>query len=1567
MTLARKVTASVSLQAVGSKRLVVRLWLSVAPAALLIAAAPLPAQELPTGGTVAAGNATIATPAPGQMTINQSSNAGIVNWNTFSVGQGGRVDITQPSAQSATLNRVTGNATSAIHGQINANGQVFVVNPNGIFIGPSGKINTSGFVASTLDIRDDDFMAGRYRFEGNGASAGVENAGLIQSVPGGYAALIGGKVKNSGVIRVPLGKVGLGAGEQVTLDFTGDGFLQVAVPSNGDDTMDALVENSGVIVANGGQVQLLAASARDAARQVVNMSGVIEARSVSGRNGAVVLGGSGGSVRVSGRIDTSAKVVLVETSPRPVARPVQGGDITITGEAVTLAGATLDASGAGAGDGGLIRVGGDFEGKGDLQRALTIFVDAATRFNADGGESGSGGRIAVWSDVFTDFNGTISARGGDLAGDGGFVEVSGKDDMRYRGLTDTRAPNGATGMLLLDPGNITVGSNPGDTFDPATIEANLDSTGFTLDTSVDGSGAPGNITINESISWSSGTLFELIADNDIALNAAITTNTGTLSLDAAGTITTSADGAIDVNTFLLEAGDWVQNGETLPGFDVTDFQLNPSDGSFLRVLDGNGSEADPYLLTDVFGLQGMDSDSLHASHFRLANEIDATGTVNWGFGEGGFSPIFSFDGSLDGAGHGIDGLMVIDASQGGLFENLNETARVFDLGVTNAEISGFEGGVLATNNDGSIENVIVTGTVDSFDGLAGGMVSFNSGTITDSTADVSVSGSVGEGSEGDGAVGGLAGFNSGTITRSHAIGDVQGTDFGSGLAVNAGGLVGVNSGTIQSSYATGDVSAAQQFSGGGTGNGGGLVGLNQSLIEHSYSNGAVSVTDFTTNNPGGLIGLTSGGTVTASFWDTDLSGQSASDGGSGLTTAEFQDTQGFFDLTNPQGWDYVNDWAPGTAGQHPLNLTTSAVVFVQPDNLTSVQYGETETASATGTISGGAETYVFGPDGDALDTSGLLSDLTFEQVTVGDTNFVPTDTSLTSDIGLSYQVISLVGDATITPAPLTVTANDRTRTYGDEFTLGTTEFSLTGDLFFEDSLDSVLLTSLGEPQFATVADSPYAIDASGAQGTGLTNYDITYESGALTIDPAALTVTADDLSRVYGDGFSFSGTEFTVSGLVNPADSVNSVTLTSAGAETFADASDTPYAITPSDAAGTGVSNYDITYVEGNLDVGRASLQIVPNDATRVYGDDFAFTGTEFTTIGEVRDGDITGVDLSSEGAEKFAPVLTLGDGEDGSPFYLIFADNASGGGAGNYDISYEIGFLDVDPAQLTVTATDQFKPDGESFTFTGTEFSTTGLVNPADSVDSAALSSDGAAADASVDGSPYVINISDVSGTGLGNYSITLESGDFFVVPPGGLTPPPIPTIEVTPPGQIKFRGESGTDDDDGGGSSGGTAVNPVVIAEGTLETVEAASTEFEAQASGCASEDVSDYLACVADAMDDYAQDLDAIAQSLPPGLESIGDIINGASAGVRAAGEKAQTRLALATTEAERQQIRREAIQEARVAIRSAQTEIRKAITLIRAEDPELVSLQREQVETIVAAVGSAEIGLSRVLEL
>jgi filamentous hemagglutinin family protein len=202
------------------------------------------AQNLPTGGSVAAGSVAIAQPSATQLNITQSSPSAIVNWQGFSIGQGSAVNIAQPNASSAILNRVTSNTPSTIAGALTANGQVYLVNPNGIAITTTGTVNTGGFVASTLGISDADFMSGKRTFTGNGASAAVSNAGTINIGRGGYAALIGGTVSNSGNISVPLGKVGLGSGKQVTLDFSGDGFLQVAMPTNAGGR-GALIQNSG--------------------------------------------------------------------------------------------------------------------------------------------------------------------------------------------------------------------------------------------------------------------------------------------------------------------------------------------------------------------------------------------------------------------------------------------------------------------------------------------------------------------------------------------------------------------------------------------------------------------------------------------------------------------------------------------------------------------------------------------------------------------------------------------------------------------------------------------------------------------------------------------------------------------------------------------------------------------------------------------------------------------------------------------------------------------------------------------------------------------------------------------------------------------------------------------------------------------------------------------------------------------------------------------------------------------------------------------------------------------------
>ncbi len=359
----------------------------------------------------------------------------------------------------------------------------------------------------------------------------------------------------------------------------------------------------------------------------------------------------------------------------------------------------------------------------------------------------------------------------------------------------------------------------------------------------------------------------------------------------------------------------------------------------------------------------------------------------------------------------------------------------------------------------------------------------------------------------------------------------------------------------------------------------------------------------------------------------------------------------------------------------------------------------------------------------------------------GDTNYLGSTSSVLTQV--------------VNPKALTITANSTSKSYGDIVTFAGTEFTTIG-LTNADTVTSVTLTSAGAAASATVSGSPYAIVASNAVGTGLGNYTITYVDGALTVDPKALTITADSTSKTYGDIVTFAGTEFTTIGLTN-ADTVTSVTLTSAGAAASATVSGSPYAIVASNAVGTGLGNYTITYVDGALTVDPKALTITADSTSKTYGDIVTFAGTEFTTIGLTNADTVTSVTLTSAGAAASATV-------SGSP-YAIVASNAVGTGLGNYTITYVDGALTVDPKALTITADSTSKTYGDIVTFAGTEFTTIGLTN-ADTVTSVTLTSAGAAASATVSGSPYAIVASNAVGTGLGNYTITYVDGALTVDP---------------------------------------------------------------------------------------------------------------------------------------------------------------------------------------------------------
>jgi filamentous hemagglutinin family protein len=269
----------------------------------------------PEGGTVAAGNVTIQQESPTKLGIIQSSDKAIVDWQKFSIAPNEQTQIYMPSASSVILNRVVGQDPSAILGRLTANGQVFLVNPNGIFFGKGSQIDVAGLVASTHNIRNADFLAGHYLFNIPGKpGAAVINEGMIRVSDTGIAAFIAPSVQNKGVVVAKLGKIVLAAANGFTLDFYGDELINFLVADEVAKTafdrdgkpLTSFVENSGRIEAQGGYVLLTAKAAENAIHSVINQSGVIEATTVGTQKGEIILQAGKGSLAVSGELNASA-------------------------------------------------------------------------------------------------------------------------------------------------------------------------------------------------------------------------------------------------------------------------------------------------------------------------------------------------------------------------------------------------------------------------------------------------------------------------------------------------------------------------------------------------------------------------------------------------------------------------------------------------------------------------------------------------------------------------------------------------------------------------------------------------------------------------------------------------------------------------------------------------------------------------------------------------------------------------------------------------------------------------------------------------------------------------------------------------------------------------------------------------------------------------------------------------------------------------------------------------------------------------------------------------------------
>ena len=448
----------------------------------------------PSGGTVTSGNASISVSGT-TTTISQATSKASINWQSFSIAANETVNFVQPDINSITLNRVIGNETSIIHGALNANGQVWILNSNGVLFGRNTSINTAGLLATTKNLSDANFNAGNYNFQGTSTQS-VVNLGSINIKDSGYAVLLANLVTNDGSINVVKGKVHLTGAEEVTINLNGNSLVNLTVNKG---VLDAYVQNKGAIYASAGEIYLTTNTVNELLKGVVNNTGILEANSIDGITGKINISSNiiinngeitaqAGSIKIKTnflndagltdvssihkkagtisinalQIRQSSKAILKADSINNEAGTISiisdvnninsdfylsgnisaqgknGGNINITANKVALVGAKLDASGEN--QAGTIKLGGDWQGaQTSVSNSKEMFLSSSTQIK----NSGNNGTIVVWSDEKTEFSAKILAKKTKL-------EVSSKENLAFNGSQlEVKS-------ILLDPKNIEI-------------------------------------------------------------------------------------------------------------------------------------------------------------------------------------------------------------------------------------------------------------------------------------------------------------------------------------------------------------------------------------------------------------------------------------------------------------------------------------------------------------------------------------------------------------------------------------------------------------------------------------------------------------------------------------------------------------------------------------------------------------------------------------------------------------------------------------------------------------------------------------------------------------------------------------------------------------------------------------------------------------------------------------------------------------------------------------------------------------------------------------------------------
>ncbi len=1087
--------------------------------------------------------------------VQQNSSKLAINAQAFNVGIGETFTINQNYTTDLALIRVLGQNPSSILGSVRAIGQLFISNPNGLLIGAGAEVNVGGFLGTSLDISPDDFMAGNMVFHNRGSAGAVINKGILTANEGGYVALLAPEVRNEGVISATLGKVLLASGDQITLTLNNGVLFDYSIDQG---TFDGLVENRHLIQADGGQVFMSGKAADALTSSVVNNTGILRARTVQNQNGVIKLMADmqTGTVNVDGIIDASAPQAgdggHVETSAAnvKVAEGAQISTLSATGDNGTwlidpqdyiigaggnISGATLSFN-LGLGNVTILSSGGGTVGNGDIHvnedvswSVNNLTLTAARDINVNAVMTASGTSTLTLNPA--------TANGTDAAVAGGTVKMGINPAGTFSGRIDLPGRSG-NGIISIGGQNYTVinslgaeGSNSGN--DLQGINGNLAGR-YVLGGDIDASATSG---------WNGGLGFAPISTfsgqfdgfghtiNDLTINRptadfiglfGVATNASIRNIGLENAAVTGRGGTAGLVG--LTMGSTSITNSYVTGVISGTSGVGGLVGLGYGTLSVSGSHAtsDVSGVDFVGGLLGyssvsvLDISNTRAGYSYASGSVSATGShVGGVIGTqgGGVVNIVDYTNTAQVTGGGrVGGLIgssefttlnITNSTAGSVTANGDEVGGFVGLqfgGTVNISDSAHAGNVIGSNRVGGLVGNNFSGALNIANSTAGNVTGSSSnvgGLVGYATATHISNSYVTNTVNGVANTGGLIGYAAGSssINRSYVTGEVSGTDnvgglvgqsaagstiaesFASGNVTsvggsNIGGLVGQNAGTITDTYATGAVGGA------GATKVGGLVGANNGSITRTYATGAV----IGNAEVGGLVGVNTGA-VNSSYWDVQTTGMMTSAGGTGKTTQEMKT------LSTYAGWNIDDAGNTGKIWRIYGNQTAPLLrYFMAPATITggggSYVYNGTPQ-------SGTGMTYTDTVTGLPLDTSSLRFS---HIVTAAHQNIGNYAVSYSDQLGYD-----ITGEYfTITPAPLTVTANNDSKYYDGQPYGGGNGVSYSG--FVNGESSAVLSGSLvygGSSQGASSAGL-YSITPSGLSAL---NYSLTYVDGTLEIKP----------------------------------------------------------------------------------------------------------------------------------------------------------------------------------------------------------------------------------------------------------------------------------------------------------------------------------------------------------------------------------------------------------------------------------------------------------------------------------